>query len=315
MRRAPIDRRSPTRRRGPSFAWHPRRSWSDAVHRTRPAITSRDIGAVVNRGLLAFAVAVLAFALFLFTPSSLQHGRSQAGLTRRFRAELATQQAPIGGAIPAGDARRAARDPGDRCARDRRRGYDERDRREPDPGISRPSVLPGQPGNSVIDRSEDRVRRAVPPAGLAAPRRRDPGHDRPGDLALLGRLRAPRRPSGNARPMLPTTKARLTLVTSDPVLLRQALPRRGREARERSVRGDRARVDDRARRSRAHRRPDRGRRRCSCGCCSRRWSAWARSSPSAASGARRHGCSSSPLVLAAAWLVFENVVVLLPASL
>src|SRR5439155_12132209 len=72
---------------------------SGAINVTRAAAARArsDVVAVINGGLIVFAATVFAFAFFLLIPSSLQHGRSQTGLVRRFRTELATQRAPIGG--------------------------------------------------------------------------------------------------------------------------------------------------------------------------------------------------------------------------
>ena len=60
------------------------------------------VGAAWRRGLQLFIVAVLAFLVFALWLSGLTHARSQVGLQRRFRAQLSSQRAPIGGAIPLG---------------------------------------------------------------------------------------------------------------------------------------------------------------------------------------------------------------------
>jgi sortase A len=64
----------------------------------------RPVGAatVVRRGLRVFALTGVAFALFALLLSSLAQARTQVGLQRRFIAELGSNAAPVGGAIPAG---------------------------------------------------------------------------------------------------------------------------------------------------------------------------------------------------------------------
>jgi sortase A len=72
--------------------------------RAQPSTPRRAAGArvIVQRALLVFATSVLAFFVFLFFFSGLQHGRSQTGLERRFQSDLANAQAPIGGDIAKG---------------------------------------------------------------------------------------------------------------------------------------------------------------------------------------------------------------------
>jgi sortase A len=71
---------------------------------SHPATARRPnaIGTVAMRGTQLFAGAVLAFVVFAFALSGLAHARSQVGLERRFRSELASSSAPVGGNIPTG---------------------------------------------------------------------------------------------------------------------------------------------------------------------------------------------------------------------
>jgi sortase A len=69
-----------------------------AASRARPI----PIGAVARRGIQVFAVVAIAFLVFGLWLSGLAHARSQIGLQRRFRSELASNSADVGGAIPNG---------------------------------------------------------------------------------------------------------------------------------------------------------------------------------------------------------------------
>ena len=58
------------------------------------------VGTIVRRGAQAFAIAAVAFVVFALFLSDLPHARSQIGLQHRFRDELASSSAAVGGAIP-----------------------------------------------------------------------------------------------------------------------------------------------------------------------------------------------------------------------
>jgi sortase A len=114
--------------------------------RTRRSI---DPGTVVRRGIQLFALAAIAFVVFAFVLSGLSHARSQVGLQRRFRAELASNSAAVGGAIPAGApiANLVARDIGlNEVVVQGSRSTQLRG----GPGHVGGTPLPGQPGNAVI---------------------------------------------------------------------------------------------------------------------------------------------------------------------
>lgn len=172
---------------------------------------------VVTRGVLTFAIAVVAFAVFLVVFSGLQHGRIQTGLDRRFRKALATQQAPIGGVIPTGAPVALLQIPGIGVHEIVVQGSTSGVTRA-GPGHLAASVLPGQRGNAVI------VGRRVAYGG---PFRRLGSLD-PGDrirvttgqgVSRYTVVSVETRSSGDATSLVPTSKNRLTLVTSDPVLL------------------------------------------------------------------------------------------------
>jgi sortase A len=117
-----------------------------------PPIAAKDRikpGTVVRRGIRIFAVIVIAFGLFAFVLSGLAQGRTQVGLQRKFRAELTSNAAPVGGAIPSGvpvammEIRgiglHEAVVEGSRSSQLRK-----------GPGHVLGTPLPGQPGNAVI---------------------------------------------------------------------------------------------------------------------------------------------------------------------
>jgi sortase A len=115
---------------------------------TNPA-RGQVVGAVWRRGLQAFVIAVLAFLMFALWLSGLTHARSQVGLQRRFRADLASQRAPIGGAIPVGAPVAIIQIPRlgiyEAVVEGTRSG-----RLRDGPGHLVGSSLPGQPGNAVL---------------------------------------------------------------------------------------------------------------------------------------------------------------------
>jgi sortase A len=270
------------------------------------------VATVLNRGLLTFAVAVLAFGFFLLTPSALQHGRSQAGLVRRFRAELATQRAPIGGVVPNGSPVALIEIPAIGVHEIVVQGTSSGETRA-GPGHLAASVLPGQLGNSVV------IGRLLSYGGPF----RHLGSLHAGEqirvttgqgTARYSVVSEGTQPASSAEAMLPTTAGRLTLVTSDPVVFasRYRVAVASLESDPFAATGHASKID----------RIDLG----------------LTGDPAAAATlfvwllfAALVGCAAvvafrrtpratawlivAPLVLAAAWLVFENLVVLLPASL
>jgi sortase A len=271
-----------------------------------------DIGAVLNRGFITFAVAVVAFAFFLYTPSALQHGRDQAGLTRRFRAELATQRAPIGGVIPSGAPVALLEIPAIGVHEIVVQGTTSGVTRA-GPGHLAASVLPGQPGNSVIIGRKTAY--GGPFKHLSSLRAGDQIRVTTGQgTARYSVISEGTQPPGSARAMLPTTKARLTLVTSDPALF----------AKRYRVAYARLESDAFAPTGHASTIP-----RADLGLTGDPNAAatlflWLLVAALVGFGAvvawRRAPRAAAwlivvPLVLAAGWLVFENLVVLLPATL
>jgi sortase A len=276
------------------------------------AISRADIGIVLNRGLLIFAVAVVAFGFFLYTPSALQHGRSQTGLTRRFRAELATERAPIGGLIPAGAPVALIEIPAIGVREIVVQGTTSGLTRA-GPGHLAASVLPGQPGNSVIIGRHFSF--GGPFRHLSSVRSGDEIRVTTGQgTARYSVISEGTRPAGSAQPMLPTSKDQLTLVTSDPVLLST----RYRVAVANLVSTPFAPTGHASTIGRA----DLGLTGDPTAAATLFvWLLFAGLVGAAAVYAfRRTGLASAwlvvaPLILMAAWLVFENAAVLLPASL
>jgi sortase A len=70
----------------------PRRSWSGWLR----------VEALAAQVLVAFAVFLAGFVVFVFFLSTLPAGRAQTGLERRFEKPLANGKAPVGGVIPYG---------------------------------------------------------------------------------------------------------------------------------------------------------------------------------------------------------------------
>lgn len=124
---------------------------ADHEPRAVPASTRRPIalGGIARRGVQVFALTAVAFVLFALVFSGLAHARSQIGLQREFRAELASNAAAVGGAIPTGApiAIVTARNiglhevvvQGSRSSQLRQ-----------GPGHVVGTPLPGQPGNAVV---------------------------------------------------------------------------------------------------------------------------------------------------------------------
>ncbi len=117
-----------------------------ATVEARPRI---PIGAVARRGLNIFAAVVIVFVLFGLFLSGLPHARSQVGLQHKFRSQLASNSAPVGGAIPMGApiADISAKTIGlHEVAVEGSRSSQLRE----GPGHVVGSPLPGQPGNAVL---------------------------------------------------------------------------------------------------------------------------------------------------------------------
>jgi sortase A len=127
----------------------------DAVARERPTDTAvlpsggSAVASIIRRGLLIFAIAMIAFVLFCVSFSGLAHTRHQVGLQRRLRNDLASVRALIGGAIPAGTPVA--------ILQIRRLGLNEAvvegtrsGQLEQGPGHLIGTSLPGQPGNAVL---------------------------------------------------------------------------------------------------------------------------------------------------------------------
>jgi sortase A len=64
--------------------------------------TAREVVTTVAIGLTIFGLAIVGFVVYLFGISQLEHARSQRALIEEFNALLASQSAPIGGAIEEG---------------------------------------------------------------------------------------------------------------------------------------------------------------------------------------------------------------------
>ncbi len=277
-----------------------------------PGLRRSDVGTVFNRGLLTFAVAVLAFFFFLLTPSALQHGRIQAGLVRRFRADLATERAPIGGLIPTGDPVALIEIPAIGVHEIVVQGTSSGVTRA-GPGHLAASVLPGQLGNSVVFGRD--LAYGGPFRHLGSLQSGDEIRVTTGQgTARYSFVSESLQAAGTAQEVQPTTSGRLTLVTSDPAVLAS----RYRVAI--------ARLDSDPFTATGHAstigRADLG----LTGDPSVAptvfvWLLFAALIGATAVVAFRRASRASawlvvaPLVLVAAWLVFENLVVLLPATL
>lgn len=105
--------------------------------------------AIARRGALALGLIVVAFVVFATEFAGLAHARSQVGLQRRFRSELANTQAPIGGIIAPGSPvaiLEATRIGVNEVVVEGTRSGQLRS----GPGHLVGSPLPGQPGNAVV---------------------------------------------------------------------------------------------------------------------------------------------------------------------
>jgi len=271
-----------------------------------------DVDRFVTSVLVVIAASVVGFLVFVLALSGLAHDRSQAGLVRRFRTELATQRAPIGGAIPTGVPVAQLDVPSIGVHEIVVQGTSSGTTRV-GPGHLAASVLPGQRGNAVI--AGRRVGYGGPFGRLAALG--------PGDRIVVttgqGRARytvvaSGTSPSDRVRMMMPSSRNRLTLVTSDPPLLanRYRFVVARLDSKPFAPTGHASRVE-----------------RIDLGLTGDPsvlatlfvWLLFAALVGVGAVEAFRRlpaACAwlvAAPLVLAAAWLVFENFAVLLPATL
>ena len=114
-----------------------------------PHAAGSDVGAIVSRGLTTFSLLVLAMVVFLFALSGLAESRSQVGLQRRFAADIESQRAPTGGVIDTGTPVSELRVPAIGLKQIVVQGTTSGLLRA-GPGHLRQSPLPGQVGNSVI---------------------------------------------------------------------------------------------------------------------------------------------------------------------
>ena len=115
----------------------------------KPKPQPNSVATVVRRGLLIFAVTILAFLAFALWLSGLSHARSQVGLQRRFRTELGALSAPVGGVIapgsPVANLRISSAGVNEVVVEGSRSGQ-----LRGGPGHVVGTPLPGQPGNAVI---------------------------------------------------------------------------------------------------------------------------------------------------------------------
>ena len=122
---------------------------------TRPepeANTTRPpniVATVVRRGVLIFALTVIAFLVFALWFSGLSHARSQIGLQRRFQTELNDLSAPVSGRIDPGAPVAALRIPSIGVNEIVVEGAGSAETRA-GPGHVVGTRLPGQAGNAVI---------------------------------------------------------------------------------------------------------------------------------------------------------------------
>ena len=181
------------------------------------ALGRRDIVDIVRHGALVFTALVVAFAGFFWVGSGLQEGRHQTGLQRSFRAQLATLEAPVGGAIAEGVPVARLEVPGAGINQIVSQGTTSSELRS-GPGHLPASVMPGQIGNAVV------LGRRLSYDG---PFRRL-GDLRPGDKIAVTTgqgvsrykvVRVGSRSGRDGSAFLSTTTARLTLVTSSSALV------------------------------------------------------------------------------------------------
>jgi sortase A len=110
---------------------------------------SYNFRVVARRGALALGICIVAFFAFGIWFSGLTHARNQVGLQRRFRAELTNANAPIGGAIASGSPVAIMEISRIGVSEVVVEGARSGQLRE-GPGHVVGSSLPGQPGNAVV---------------------------------------------------------------------------------------------------------------------------------------------------------------------
>jgi sortase A len=116
----------------------------------QPAPSARlRVGTVARRGIQLFTGTVLAFVVFAYALSGLTHERAQVGLQRKLRAQLASNSAPVGGAIPTGAPVALLQIPKIGITEAVVEGSRSTQLRN-GPGHVLGTPLPGQPGNAVI---------------------------------------------------------------------------------------------------------------------------------------------------------------------
>jgi sortase A len=115
----------------------------------QPVTRGSDAALIVSRGLATFSLLVAAMIAFLFVFSGFAEARSQVGLRRRFEHDIANLRAPIGGAIsngaPVAELDIAAIGLRQVVVQGTTSGV-----LRSGPGHLRQSPLPGQEGNAVI---------------------------------------------------------------------------------------------------------------------------------------------------------------------
>lgn len=108
-----------------------------------------DLRRIVRRGMLAFSAFVVGFLAFVLLGSALPHARAQAGLQRRFEAELANAVAPVNDPIAAGRPIAVLDIPALGVHEVVVEGTTSAQLAK-GPGHLRSSALPGQPGTSIV---------------------------------------------------------------------------------------------------------------------------------------------------------------------
>jgi len=177
----------------------------------------RTAMAIIGRGLTWASVLTLGLVAYLVAASALEHGRAQGALQHSFRTPLAFGEAPLGGDIAEGTAVAVLDVP--------RLGIHQivvegtsATQLKKGPGHLRASPLPGQRGNAVI--AGRRLAYGGPFLHLDRLRRGDlirvtTGQGRAVFVVQRSWTVSPH----HADPIGPTADTRLTLVTSDPLLL------------------------------------------------------------------------------------------------
>lgn len=182
----------------------------------RPRV-DHDVLAVAGQGLTIFGVLVLAFGAYLVGLSSLEQGRDQRGMLRRFRPALAFGQAPLGGRIAEGSPVAVLEVPRVGLRQVVVEGTSSRQLKK-GPGHLRTTPLPGQRGNVVV--AGRRLAYNGPFRKLGQLRRGDritttTGQGR-ATYVVTGLARLPSR---RGELLGRTGDNRLTLITSTPLLL------------------------------------------------------------------------------------------------